>query len=93
MKAKDQPERPRRMTEAAAWRLMGEAFVRLLRSKDDAHAERTKAAWELAAWLHDNFFTEQQQEDFRYRTGETFDPSLLEFPPPDPSIKEEDIPF
>lgn len=60
--------------ETAAWRLMGDAFVRLLRSERADPSARARASL-LAEWLHASMLTADQQHQFMIGTGWVLDPA------------------
>ncbi len=65
------------ISEAEAWRMMGEAFTWLMQSMDAEHSGQRKAAIDLAQWLYLNCLTNQQQYDFMTATGWRLDPDDL----------------
>jgi hypothetical protein len=50
-----------------AWRMIGQAFTRLVQSDFVEHAEQRKAALDLAV----TFLTDEQRHDFMVATGDS----------------------
>jgi hypothetical protein len=74
---RESKNRPPAREEAAAWRLMGEAFVRVLRSDRVDLPERARAL-QLAEWLNANVLTSEQQHQFMTGTGWIIDSELAD---------------
>lgn len=68
-------DRPPARKEAAAWRVMGDAFVKVLRDQPVDQPKRGQAL-KLAEWLYANVLTPDQQHDFMISTGWILDPKL-----------------
>jgi hypothetical protein len=94
-------DRPMPRSKARAWRLMGAAFERLLRSEPADRPERLQAV-ALAEWLHLNSLTADERGQFMVNTGWVFSsdelaPLPLAPSPPvgadDPELHDDEIPF
>jgi hypothetical protein len=65
-------------TGAKAWRLMGDAFVRLLRSDRAMQGPLWREAYAVADWLNSHMLTADQQHEFMTQTGWIMDAKLAD---------------
>jgi hypothetical protein len=65
-------------SEAKAWRLMGDAFARLLRSDRSLQGPLWQEAYAVADWLYEHALTRDQQHEFMTQTGWVLDAKLFE---------------
>jgi hypothetical protein len=63
--------------EAKAWRLMGDAFARLLRTDRALQGPLWQEAYAVADWLYSHM-TPDQQHEFMTHTGWILDAKLFE---------------
>jgi hypothetical protein len=65
-------------SEAKAWRQMGDAFSRLLRSDRALQGPLWQEAYAVADWLYSHKLTPDQQHEFMTQTGWILDAKLAD---------------